>query len=59
MDGRGTLRAAHKPHQWAPAPPGGHLRMSVQAGRNPVLLSNAGVGDLQRHRLVPFLQEQK
>lgn len=47
MDGQGTVKAAHKPHQWAPAPPGGHLQMSAQAGRNPVLLSNAGVGDLQ------------
>lgn len=37
MDGWGTVKAAHKPHQWAPAPQGGCLKMSVQVGRNPVL----------------------
>lgn len=47
MDGQGTIKTAHKPHQWAPAPQGGHLKMSVEVVRNPVLLNNAGVGDLQ------------
>lgn len=47
MDSWGTVKAAHRPHQWAPAPRGGCPKMSVQVGRNPVLLSNAGVGDLQ------------
>lgn len=47
MDGQGTVKAAHKPHQWTPAPRGGHLQLSVQVGRNPVLLGNTGVGDMQ------------
>lgn len=56
MDGRGTVKAAHKPHQWAPAPQGGGLEMFVQVGRNLVLLSNAWCGRSakQSHRLVPF-----
>lgn len=55
MDGQATVKAAHKPHQWAPGSSRGHLKMSVQVGRNPILLSNAGVGDLQSKVTALFL----
>lgn len=60
MDGWGTVKAAHKPHQWAPAPRGmGVSKCLCNLARNPVLLSNAGVGDLQSKVTGLFLFPQK